>query len=287
MILASSRFLPHLLRPWLRSWLRSWRWYLAWTIWLAVVFTYLDYRAVYEGSLSENSLPESNRADTTDNNSVEIVADMQMVSLPPPPPMPSIPVKNLPVQNLPVQKLPVQKVTTPTVTVQTSALSQEKAENQNKQSRLWLAKLEDGEGPSIVFTWPENANEREWIQQRLYRCGVRLGKWRNGRLRAIEVGVGTVSGFIRVFSGDVSVKEESRLQVLAGEGQPVRVFPRSLDIHLLRQLSNATSGGFMGAKQVSAEYKRSTNGVNIRNIQVDGQIFEKGVSFLPENGQCS
>jgi len=272
-ILACSRYLPQTLR----HWLRSWRWYLAWVIWLAVVFTYLDYRAVYKGSLYESSLYESNTADTTVNNSVEIAADMQMVSLPPPPPMPL----------MPLQKLSAQKVTAPKVKVQTSALSQEKAENQNEQSRLWLSKLEDGEGPNIVFTWPEDANEREWIQQRLYSCGVRLGKWRNGRLRAIEVGVGTVSGFIRVFSGDVSVKEKSRLQVLAGEGKPVRVFPRSLDIHLLRQLSNATSGKFMGAKQVSAQYKKSANGVNVRNIRVDGLTFEKGVGFLPENGQCS
>ena len=184
-----------------------------------------------------------------------VVADMKTVSLPMPPPMSVSPLKTI--------------------------------DEKNKQSRLLLSKLEEGEGPNIVFTWPTDTNEQAWIHQRLYNCGVRLGKWSGGRLRAIEDGIGTVSGFIRVFSGDVSVEEKVRLQALAGEGQPVRLFPRSLDIHLLTQLSDATFGKFMAAKHVSAEYKRHINGVNLRNITVDGQVFDLGVSFLPESGQCS
>ena len=233
------------------------RWPLAWAIWLVLVFGYLNYRVAPEESI----VPEESTPDIVDSTSdiietmpVDVVIDMNMVSLPKPPPAPGV-------------------------------------NEQNTQSRVWLSKLEEGEGPSIVFTWPADSNEREWIQQRLYRCGVRLGKWSNGRLRAIEadtgIGAGTVSGFIRVFSGDVSAQEKSRLQALAGHGQPVRLFPRSLDIHLLTQLSNVTSGQFMRAKHVSAEYERHANGVNISNVQVDGQLVERDVGLLPENGQCS
>ncbi|OUR90592.1 hypothetical protein A9Q81_19100 [Gammaproteobacteria bacterium 42_54_T18] len=228
------------------------RWYIAWAIWLVLIVNYLDYSV----DRAENT------SDITNIKRVEVIANMKVVSLPEPPP-------------------------TPVSQTLTQKKGIEKAFTENKQSRLWLSKLEAGEGPDIVFTWPTDVNERAWIQQRLYNCGVRLGKWSGGRLRAIEVGVGTVSGFIRVISGEVSVEETSRLQTLVGEGQPVRLFPRSLDIHLLTQLSNTTSGKFMAAKHVSAEYKRHMEGVNIRNIQVDGQAFEQGVGFLPESGQCS
>jgi len=228
------------------------RWHIAWAIWLILVVNYIDL-----GVERDENIP-----DITNIKRLEVVANMNVVSLPAPPPKP--------VPRALTQKAAIEKVLI-----------------ENNQSRLWLSKLEAGEGPNIVFTWPTDANERAWIQQRLYNCGVRLGKWSDGRLRAIEVGVGTVSGFIRVISGDVSAEETSRLQALAGEGQPVRLFPRSLDVHLLTQLSNATSGKFMVAKHVSAEYKRHMNGVSIRNIQVDGQAFEQGVGFLPESGQCS
>ena len=228
------------------------RWYIAWAIWLVLIVNYLDYSV----DRAENT------SDITNIKRVEVAANMKVVSLPTPPPMP--------VSQAPKQKKRIE------VTLA-----------QNKQSRLWLSTLEAGEGPNIVFTWPTDTIERMWIQQRLYNCGVRLGKWSDGRLRAIEIGAGTVSGFIRVISGDISVEERSRLQALSGEGLLVRLFPRNLDIRLLTQLSNATTGKFMAAKHVSAEYKRHMNGVNIGNIQVDGQVFEQGVSFLPESGQCS
>ena len=237
------------------------RWVLAWTIWLFLVFSYVNYCVVREESTPDIA---DVTLDTIETARVDVVIDTKMVSLPKPPPA----LRDV------VEKEPV-----------------ETKSKKNQQSRLWLSKLEEGEGPSIVFTWPADANEREWIQQRLYRCGVRLGKWSNGRLRAIEAdigfGTGTVSGFIRVFSEEVSAEEKSRLQALAGHGQPVRLFPRSLDIHLLTQLSNATSGQFMRAKQVSAAYERSANGVNISNIQIDEQTVDRDVGFLPENGQCS
>ena len=241
------------MNKWQRHPLQQRGWFIAWLTWLILVLIYLDYRVV-----REESTP-----DVIHIKRAEVVVDMKMVSLPIPPSLPQAP---SPHDN---QKKSTGK------------------EIDKKQSRVWLSKLEDGEGPNIVFSWPSDNSEREWIQQRLYSCGVRLGRWSNVRLRAIEAGTGTVSGFIRLFSGAVSVEENSRLQALAGEGRPVRVFPRRLDIHLLTQLSSVMSGKFMEAKQVSAEYKRRMNGVGIRNIQMDGEAFEQGIVFLPENGQCS
>ncbi len=228
-------------------------WVVAWMLWLVLVFLYLDYRAERvdrtADSVADNIKVSvaTNVSDSRADVKPVVMAKNIIKILLPPPPM---------LSNV-------------------------------KQSRLWLAALEEGQGPNIVFTWPEDTNEREWIQQRLYNCGVRLGKWRNGRLRAIEAGPETVSGFIRVFSGEVSRGEQRRLQLLAGEGRPVRLFPRSLDVYLLSQLSNVTLGQFMHAKQVSAHYAKHFGGVNIRNIQVDGKRFERSVEFLPENGRCT
>jgi len=240
-------------------------WTVAWALWLALVFLYLDYRA-------ERVERSSNSANNSVNNSVNVKVSTNARKI-------SADVKSVIMTgNLKMISLPLPPLPPPVLSIRTEHV---------KQSRLWLAKLEQGDGPNIVFTWPDDANEREWIQQRLYNCGVRLGKWRNGRLRAIEAGSETVSGFIRVFNGEMSHSEQRRLQLLAGDGLPVRLFPRSLDIYLLSQLSNVTLGRFMHAKKVSAHYEKHINGVNIRNIQVDGKRFERSVEFLPENGQCS
>lgn len=155
-----------------------------------------------------------------------------------------------------------------------------------KNGRSWLAKLEQGEGPDIVITWPHERSDREWVLSRLVQCGVRLGKWRNGRLRAVESGNKTMSGFVRVLDGALSMEELSRLQLLPGDGLGVRIFPRNLDIQFLSGLSQVTSGQFLQAKQVRAHYRKQSNRLIVENIRVDGVRFQKDIVLLPEDGSC-
>lgn len=155
-----------------------------------------------------------------------------------------------------------------------------------KNGRIWLTKLEQGEGPDINFFWPEDVQERHWILQRLYDCGIRLGKWREDRLIAVEPGRSAVSGFLRIISGTVTPSEQSRLHALLGQGQAVRLFPRGLDIRLLSNLSALTSGAFFQAKTAHAGYYRQGNALIIGDIQIDGQYTRKDIVLFPADGSC-
>jgi len=166
-----------------------------------------------------------------------------------------------------------------------------RVESQNRSNTenglFWLSKLEQGEGHDIVIQWPKKRRVNAWLQRRLYGCGVRLGRWHKGRLSAIEHGQSTVSGFIRVLSGDMGANEQSRFNALAGIGQPVRLFPRSLDITLLAGFSALPSKSFLQAKDVRAQYEKRGNGVYINNIKIDGELYQQSIQLLPDSSACS
>lgn len=153
-----------------------------------------------------------------------------------------------------------------------------------QKASLWLAQIEHGDGPEIVLAWPEAKIEREWIQQRLYGCGVRLGKWRNGRLSAVEPGIASVSGFVRVVNGPLSRHERVRLDALVGSGKPVRLFTRTLDVKLLSRLAELTGNTLMNAQKVRARYQRAGEAVMLKDIRVDDRTFAGGIALL--SGRC-
>ena len=171
-------------------------------------------------------------------------------------------------------------------TSEVAALAAKPSIDDEQRGRLWLTQLENGDGPDIVFSWPRDKRQREWLQQRLYGCGVRLGKWQNGRLSAIEPGVQTVSGFVRVMDGALSVNERQRLNALPGKGQGVRLFTRDLDIKLLAGMSALDGNGFLSARVLRAQYQRRGEAVVIHDIHRDGQRFKQSVELLPGNGLC-
>ncbi|PCJ38685.1 MAG: hypothetical protein COA99_11465 [Moraxellaceae bacterium] len=199
------------------------------------------------------------------------VVTQQLVVFPPPPPLPDMKSPGL------IKADSNQRAAGKTSELQETI----------KSGRLWLAKLEQGEGPSISISWPKDPNDYQRLQKRLYDCGVRLGKWHHGRLRAIEPGYDTVSGFVRVLMGDMSANEIARLDALKGMGQPVRLFPRHLDITLLTGLSAVSPKSFYHAKEVTAQYEIHGGAVKVGGIVVDGKPILRNINLLPSNRDCS
>lgn len=161
-----------------------------------------------------------------------------------------------------------------------------KSKQHQASAKRVLTMLESGKGPVIHIQWPTSERDREWIKQRLYQCGVKLGKYQRGRLTAIEKSYQDFSGFIRIPDDRLNASERSRLERLNGAGKVVRVFPRYLDVNMLAGLSVLNANTLQAAKDIRIRYVRESAGLAINGVQVDGKSIPSNFLLLG-NRQCS
>lgn len=149
-----------------------------------------------------------------------------------------------------------------------------------------LNQLESGDGPDIQIAWPNTRQDREWLSTTLYRCGVRLAKWQNGRLTAIEPTKEAMSGFIRLVQGQVTAHEQQRLTMLSGSGQVVRLFPRKLDATLLAGFDDVLPIDFVRVKTLNARYERHGESLKVTKIRFNDVAVTTSFDLLSDANRC-
>ena len=145
--------------------------------------------------------------------------------------------------------------------------------------RTLLRLLEHGRGPQISIDWP-GGREADRLVTRLARChGMRVALlddrgrlWRDNDPvgQPWEINFDRFSGFLRVGAGDDRMAAEIRRRHRVS-GQPVRLFPRAVDAHLLASLRQAVGGGYGAAQRISLRYRLDGGRVVLDLIRVDGR----------------
>jgi len=165
-------------------------------------------------------------------------------------------------------------------------------------SRL-LARIEQGEGPSIEIAWPEGADARERLAAHLTRCAA----WRSllladGRLWAADGEAGqpwaparpeTVSGLIRTLDGpatDPGLTAAIRARHGLAGGSAVAVVHRDWDARLLAGLLGLAGPELEAAGVVRARYTVDAAGrLAVTAVRLDGRERPGRVDLGPL-GQC-
>lgn len=162
-----------------------------------------------------------------------------------------------------------------------------------EDGRALLRLLEHGRGPQISIDWPGGAEQARLAAQ-LARChGMRVALLDEaGRLwraddpagQSWQANLDRLSGFLRVGAGDADAAR--RIRARHGvSGQPVRLFPRAVDAHLLASLRQAVGAGYAAAGRIGLRYRLDTGRVVLDGIRVDGRPVP-GVIRLAGTGHC-
>jgi len=152
--------------------------------------------------------------------------------------------------------------------------------------RALLRMLEHGRGPGLEIAWPDRPAERERLYRGFQRCyGMRLAlQDGQGRLYVHDAPPRTAwqpngdrySGFARLSTGRLTAAERrdigaiARRHQLAPELSAVRIFPRTLDAHLLGSLQRVIGGDYLEAAAIRARYRLRNGQVLVTDLSVDG-----------------
>lgn len=140
-----------------------------------------------------------------------------------------------------------------------------------------------GKGPSIEVAWPNLVSEREMLFQLLTQCtGMRLGTLNNGDINLIansHVKNVKLSDFVRIINGKMTKSEKYQFSNTQS-GTPVRLFPLSIDINLIKKLSETKT--YYKSKFITGQYQVALGNIWLKNISYDG-IQAKGPRLLWQN----
>jgi hypothetical protein len=245
---------------------------------------------------------------------------LAMVSLPAPPPMPAPEAEvaaplapattrtvqplqpSVPTPTSPTAVVPLRPTPEPAAAPEPAPPAPEVARQRHvpetsivsvAEGRALLRLLEHGRGPQISIDWPGGGEARR-LAERLAQChGMRVALLDGeGRLwRAADpagqpwqINLDRFSGFLRVGAGDGG--EAARIRRRHGvAGQPVRLFPRAVDAHLLASLRQAMGGGYGTARRIGLRYRIDSGRVVLDAIRVDGRPLP-GRIRLAGTGAC-
>ena len=161
-----------------------------------------------------------------------------------------------------------------------------------RTGRALLRQLEHGQGPGIEIFWPETPQLRQRLHSLLTKChGMRSvlmsedGRLfnTNGRPGAhSQVDMDQTSGFVRQVSGKMTAAERAviaRIRAYHGDqlsGVVVRLFPRSVDAGLLRDLHAFGSFDYDHDRSITAAYTINAGHVRIVDVRIDGKRLSGG-----------
>lgn len=140
-----------------------------------------------------------------------------------------------------------------------------------------------GKGPSIEVAWPNLVSEREMLFQLLTQCtGMRLGILNNGDINLIannHVKNVKLSDFVRIINGKMTKSEKYQFSNTQS-GTPVRLFPLSIDINLIKKLSETKA--YYKSESITGQYQVALGNIWLKDISYDG-IKAKGPRLLWQN----
>jgi len=140
-----------------------------------------------------------------------------------------------------------------------------------------------GKGPAIEVAWPDLVSEREMLFQLLTQCtGMRLGVLNKGEINLIansHVKNVKLSDFVRIINGKMTKNEKYQFSNYSS-GTPVRLFPLSIDINLIKKLSETKN--YYKSKSITGQYQVAVGNIWLKEIAYDG-IKVKGPKLLWQN----
>ncbi|PAJ75165.1 hypothetical protein CJF42_06650 [Pseudoalteromonas sp. NBT06-2] len=140
-----------------------------------------------------------------------------------------------------------------------------------------------GKGPAIEVAWPDLVNEREMLFQLLTQCtGMRLGVLNKGDINLIansHVKNVKLSDFVRIINGKMTKSEKYQFSNYSS-GTPVRLFPLSIDINLIKKLSETKV--YYKSKSITGQYQVALGNIWLKEIAYDG-IKAQGPRLLWQN----
>lgn len=140
-----------------------------------------------------------------------------------------------------------------------------------------------GKGPAIEVAWPDLVSEREMLFQLLTQCtGMRLGVLNKGEINLIansHVKNVKLSDFVRIINGKMTKNEKYQFSNYSS-GTPVRLFPLSIDINLIKKLSETKN--YYKSKSITGQYQVAVGNIWLKEIAYDG-IKVKGPRLLWQN----
>jgi hypothetical protein len=140
-----------------------------------------------------------------------------------------------------------------------------------------------GKGPAIEVAWPDLVSEREMLFQLLTQCtGMRLGVLNKGEINLIansHVKNVKLSDFVRIINGKMTKNEKYQFSNYSS-GTPVRLFPLSIDINLIKKLSETKA--YYKSKSITAQYQVAVGNIWLKEIAYDGNKI-KGPKLLWQN----
>ncbi len=171
------------------------------------------------------------------------------------------------------------------------------------EGRTLLRLLEHGSGPIIELAWPDAARHRKTLFDLLGRCfGMQVALIdARGRLYVAKgqpnapwnLNLDRFSGFIREPSGDLSAGERLAAERIRAHHRGlnsaslVRVFPRTVDAHLLGGLRRLLGESYATAKAIRARYRLSGQRLVVEQITADGRMIEGRLELPPiARGTC-
>ncbi len=203
---------------------------------------------------------------------------MTKVSLPSPPPLPSVTkiekvAKQKPSAVKPAAKQAKRQKTKPEPTKpQQTIVDVSKNSAELADGGQLLQQVEAGQGPGIEIAWPKSFAQRKRLFTTLTQClGVQLGILVDDSVYPIKQKLNAYSRLVRVVSG-VMLPAESRLyQRSRRTGTPVRLFPRALDARLLAGLRQLSPMPFQAIQSVRGLYVLKGQRLFIEDLQMDGR----------------
>jgi len=172
---------------------------------------------------------------------------------------------------------------------------------QTATGRALLRVLEYGKGPQVEIAWPQRAQARDRLFDRLQRCfgmenAVMDGQgnlYRGEEPRGVrwEINLDRYSGFLRQAAGRLpSAEQRLRRKIIAHHGTGrgaalVRIFPRRVDASLLGGLRAVLGGNYQASSSIQARYDLQDGAVVVRDIRVNGRRVD-GVIALAAYRRC-
>ena len=230
--------------------------------------------------------------------------------LKPRPPAADEPVEVVPPQATPSREEPPKQVaelppekTNAAPGVQTAETSREStivSRETMTEGRALLKMLETGKGPVIEIAWPASAADRARLYQLLSAChGMQTALLADKSALFLSTGTpgaawqinrDAVSGFIRRPAGVLTDAEQSairRIKLHHGMhfGEPVRLFPRTVDATMLGGLGEIVGAGYLRHRTIRARYRLSGDRISVVDVRADGEKRPGGI-VLPRTRRC-
>ena len=157
--------------------------------------------------------------------------------------------------------------------------------------RVLLRQLENGKGPEIQIAWPNQKRLKEKIYDILNKCyGMQTARMNSKDELFHSAGP---SGFIREVSGLIPQAEQLHVRQINRKHpnedfkSTIRIFPRIVDAHLLKNLKSLAGEKYSSSKNISAAYGLRNNSILIKDIRLDDKELGRAFMLPSVKNQCS